>query len=70
MSLVFRLTQFFGHAWLYSITCFVNVFSESKNIEYVKVKHFNWERVSMEHLKRKAKEEYESIVKVNIIKCL
>lgn len=46
------------------------MFSESKNIEYVKVKHFNLERVSMEHLKRKAKEEYESIVKVNVIKCL
>lgn len=36
---------------------------ESENTDYVKVKHFNLERVNVEHLKRKAKEEYESIVK-------
>lgn len=46
------------------------MFSESENTDYVKVKHFNLERVNMEHLKRKAKEEYESIVKVNIIRYL
>ena len=46
------------------------MFSESENTDYVKVKHFNLERVNVEHLKRKAKEEYESIVKVNIIRYL
>ena len=46
------------------------MFSESENTDYVKVKHFNLERVNVEHMERKAKEEYESIVKVNIIRYL